>query len=47
MKVRFVIEHALSGEEDKLEQLRVSPGVSKVLDIFKGDIVPTINLGGS
>ena len=47
MKVRFVIEHALSGEEDKLEQLRVSPGVSKVLDIFKGDIVPTNNLGGS
>jgi hypothetical protein len=44
LRVRFVLER--TGNE-KGEQSSVSPDVSKVIEVFKGEIVPNNNLGGN
>jgi DNA polymerase-3 subunit gamma/tau len=44
LRVRFVLERAGSG---KGGQSAVSPDVSRVIEVFKGEIVPNNNLGGN
>jgi nitrate/nitrite-specific signal transduction histidine kinase len=46
VRVRFVVEQTKNEQDKKLEQLRTSPDVSRVLDIFKGEIVPDNDHGG-
>jgi hypothetical protein len=42
LRVRFILEKAETGAE----QPAVSPEVSKVIEVFKGEIVSNNNLGG-